>query len=186
MSEQGTIARLGDVLREVLPDDVQLDEATPGRVVRALREMTNGYYDDPATILGTTFDVDCDEVVVLRGVRFASLCEHHLLPFVGLAHVGYLPGPGGRVVGLSKLARLVQCYARRLQVQERMTAQIAEAIVEYLGASGAGVVVVAAHDCMSCRGVLAVGAEMVTSSMLGVFREKPEARAELLRLFGRV
>lgn len=153
---------------------------TPARVARALREMTSGYEEDPAEILGTTFDVACDELVVLRGIRFTSLCEHHMLPFTGTATVGYLPG--ARVVGLSKLARLVLCFARRLQVQERLTRQVARAIMEHLDAAGAGVVVRAHHHCMGCRGVKQPDAEMVTSAMLGAFRDDPAARAELLAL----
>lgn len=157
---------------------------TPDRVARALREMTSGYRDDPAAILARTFDDRCDEMVVVSGVDFTSLCEHHLLPFVGVAHVAYLPGE--RVVGLSKLARLVDCYARRLQVQERMTVQIAEAIAEHLSPRGVGVVVEAHHSCMGCRGVRKPNARMVTSAMHGVFRDEPEARAEFLALIGKV
>ena len=153
---------------------------TPRRVVAALRDMTSGYRDDPAQILSTTFQVSHDELVVLRGIRFSSLCEHHLLPFMGTAAVGYLPG--GRVIGLSKLARLVHCFARRLQVQERMTEQIASALMEHADALGAGVVVRGHHCCMGCRGVRQPDSEMVTSCMLGVMREKPAARAELLAM----
>jgi GTP cyclohydrolase I len=153
---------------------------TPRRVVKALKEMTAGYEEDPAQILSTTFDVLHDEMIILRGVRFQSLCEHHLLPFVGVAHVGYIPTK--RVVGLSKLARLVACYARRLQVQERLTDQVAQAIMQHLRPQGAAVVVDSAHLCMAHRGVRQPDARMVTSCMLGVFRESPEARAEFLRL----
>lgn len=158
-------------------------ENTPMRVARAMAEMTAGRFEDPGTILATTFDADgYDELVLLSGVTFTSLCEHHVLPFQGVAHVGYLPG--NRVVGLSKLARLVDCYAKRLQIQERMTAQIANAINEHLCPRGVGVVVEARHECMACRGVKKDGATMVTSSMLGAFRDTPEARAELLGLIG--
>ena len=153
---------------------------TPRRVVAALRDMTSGYRDDPAQILSTTFQVSHDELVVLRGIRFSSLCEHHLLPFMGTAAVGYLPG--GRVIGLSKLARLVHCFARRLQVQERMTEQIASALMEHADALGAGVVVRGHHCCMGCRGVRQPDSEMVTSCMLGVMRDRPAARAELLAM----
>jgi GTP cyclohydrolase I len=152
---------------------------TPARVVRALTEMTRGYYDDPAEILARTFDITCDEMVVVRRVPFASLCEHHLLRFAGHATVAYIPGD--RVVGLSKLARLVDCFAHRLQVQERMTGQIADAIVEHLDPVGAGVIVTAAHSCMADRGV-GKAADMVTSALRGAMRNEPSARAELLML----
>lgn len=155
---------------------------TPKRVVKALLEMTSGYREDPAKILSTTFAEKHDAMVLLKGIRFQSLCEHHLLPFVGVAHVGYVPHE--RVVGLSKLARLVSCYAKRLQVQERLTDQIAGAIMEHLKPLGAGVVVSSSHSCMAYRGANQPDAEMITSSMLGVLRDKPEARAEFLRLIG--
>lgn len=156
--------------------------ATPGRVARAFAELTQGYAMDPAAILATTFDEKFDEMVVLRGVRFTSLCEHHLLPFTGTATVGYIPSPGGGVVGLSKLARLVECYARRLQVQERMTEQIGDALAEHLSPQGAGVVLRAHHSCMGIRGVRQTEAEMVTSALAGVLRDDPAARAEFLAL----
>jgi GTP cyclohydrolase I len=153
---------------------------TPNRVVRALSEMTAGYSDDPAAILATTFADRCDEMVLVHGIDFTSLCEHHLLPFVGTAAVGYIPGD--RVVGLSKLARLVECYARRLQVQERMTTEIAEAVERYLEPRGVAVTVEAHHSCMGCRGVRKPRARMVTSAMLGAFRDNSAARAEFLAL----
>lgn len=157
---------------------------TPRRVVSALREMTSGYRDDPATILACTFDGDgYDQMIVCRGVDFVSLCEHHLLPFVGICDVGYLPGDG-RVVGLSKMARLVECFARRFQVQERMTQQIASAMDDHLRPAGVGVIVRASHACMACRGVRKANAEMVTSAMLGAFRDDPSARAEFLAMTG--
>ncbi len=150
---------------------------TPARVAKAWREMTSGYDDDPAAILARTFDESSDEMIVLRGIAFHSTCEHHLLPFHGTATVGYLPG---KVVGISKLARLVECFARRLQIQERMTRQIAEAIEEHLDARGAGVIVRAHHLCMGCRGVRQQETEMVTSAMLGTLRSDPKSRAEFL------
>lgn len=153
---------------------------TPSRVVKALQEMTDGYGMDAAEILSRTFEDTCDEMVVVRGIEFTSLCEHHLLPFVGTAAVGYVPGD--RIVGLSKLARLVDCYAHRLQVQERMTGQIADAINLHLHPQGVGVIVRARHSCMGCRGVRKPDAEMVTSSMLGVLRNKPAARAEFMAM----
>jgi len=153
---------------------------TPKRVVKAFREMTEGYRLEPGDVLGTTFDVgDCDELVVVSGIHFDSLCEHHLLPFSGTAAVGYLPGE--RVVGLSKVARLVELYARRLQVQERMTTQIATAIMEHLNAQAAGVVLSGTHSCMSCRGVRK-RATMTTSAMFGRLRDEHALRAEFLRL----
>lgn len=154
---------------------------TPKRVVKAFGEMTDGYALDPAVVLGTTFDVgNCDELVLVTGIEFTSLCEHHLLPFVGTASVGYLPG--ARVVGLSKLARLVDLYAHRLQVQERLTTQVATAIMQHLDAQAAGVVITAHHSCMSCRGVRKPTARMTTSAMLGKLRDDPAMRAEFLRL----
>lgn len=152
---------------------------TPRRVVRAWREMTAGYREDPAAILSRTFEETSDEMVILRGVSFYSTCEHHMLPFYGVVSVGYLPG---KVVGISKLARLVHCFARRLQIQERMTRQIAEAIAQHLDARGVGVIVAAHHLCMGCRGVRQASTEMVTSSMLGTLRNDPVSRSEFLRL----
>ena len=155
---------------------------TPARVCKALQEMTEGYREDPKAILSKTFEHSTDEIVCVRGIRFTSVCEHHLLPFVGTATVAYLPGP--RIVGLSKLARLVLCYAKRLQIQERLTQDIASAIMQHLDAHGAAVVVRAQHLCMGCRGVKQPDAEMVTSAMLGRFRESPASRAEVLALMG--
>ena len=152
---------------------------TPSRVVKAWREMTAGYDEDPAEILSRTFEETSDEMIILRGISFYSTCEHHLLPFRGEAQVGYLPG---RVVGISKLARLVNCFARRLQIQERMTRQIAEAIETHLDAKGVGVVLRAHHLCMGCRGVKQEETEMITSSMLGKLRRDPSTRSEFLRL----
>lgn len=153
---------------------------TPARVLKAIGEMTSGYREDPKTILAKTFDVDCDELVIVTGITFTSMCEHHMLPFVGVVDVGYLPGD--RVVGLSKIPRLVECFARRLQVQERMTNQIAQAIVDHLDSPGAAVVVRASHSCMACRGVRQANADMVTSAMLGRFRENSVLRGEFLDL----
>lgn len=156
---------------------------TPGRVVRALREMTAGMAEDPAEILATTFDGDGHEsMVVLRQIEFTSLCEHHLLPFSGTADVGYIAQ--GRVVGISKLARLVECYARRPQLQERMTDQIADALQKYLQPKGVGVVVRAHHSCMGCRGVRKPSAEMVTSSLRDYILDMDRARMEFLGLAG--
>lgn len=159
---------------------------TPSRVVRALVEMTQGYNEDPKEILSKVFEETYDQIVLVRGVPFVSTCEHHLMTFSGTADVGYLPsgdgGEGDGVVGLSKLARLVDCFARRLQVQERLTVQIADAIEEHLNTDGVGVIIRAEHSCMACRGVRKPGAQMVTSVMYGVFRDEPEARQEFLTL----
>lgn len=152
---------------------------TPRRVIKAWAEMTAGYAENPAVVLGTTFNEACDQLVAVTGIEFVSLCEHHVLPFTGHASIGYLPGD--RVVGLSKLGRIVDTFARRLQVQERMTQQIADAIQEHLKPQGVAVVVRGQHSCMSCRGVQK-RAEMVTSSMLGMFRYNESLRNEFLAL----
>ncbi len=165
-----------------LGEDPQRDglRETPARVARAWRELTEGYAQDPQVILDATFDVGpYDQMVVVRDIEFWSLCEHHLLPFHGMACVGYLPSK--RVVGLSKIGRLVQCFARRLQVQERMTQQVAEAMHSTLEPLGVGVIVRATHTCMAMRGVR-LGGEMVTSALLGRFREDAILRAEFLTL----
>lgn len=180
-----TVKRLAPHLAELLKAlgaNAEACDNTPARFCKALIEMTCGGREDPREILSKQFEEKSDELVLLRGIGFSSLCEHHLLPFVGVAHVGYLPGSAGRVVGLSKLARLVECFACRLQLQERMTRQIAEALSEHLDAYGAAVVVEARHSCMACRGVRKATATMVTSSMLGAFREDRTLRAEFLRL----
>ena len=154
---------------------------TPRRVVAALREMTSGYNESPSEILSKTFEETSDELIVLRGIEFYSICEHHLLPFYGTVSVGYLPG---EVVGISKLARLVHCFARRLQIQERLTGQIAGAISEHLHARGVAVIVTAHHLCMGCRGVKQPSTELVTSAMLGTLRDDAVTRAEFLQLCG--
>lgn len=173
------VVRLLEHIGEDPTRDGLLD--TPRRVVKAWRELTVGYTMDPAEILATTFDVTCDEMITVRRVPFSSLCEHHILPFHGHATVAYIPSPGGRIVGLSKLARLVDCYARRLQVQERLTAQIADAIDEHLQPIGVGVIVTASHTCMSMRGIGKPG-EMVTSKLTGALRNDAAARAEFMHL----
>lgn len=155
---------------------------TPRRVVAALREMTSGMTEDPARHLATTFAADYDEVVIVDGIRFTSLCEHHLLPFTGLAHVAYKPGENGRVVGLSKIPRVVEGFARRPQLQEQLTKQIADALEANLAPAGVAVVVRAAHSCMGCRGVRQPDARMTTSEMRGLFRDDARARAEVLAL----
>ena len=151
---------------------------TPDRVVRAWEEMTEGYRRSPEEILARDFEGQgYDEMIVCRSIEFSSTCEHHLLPFMGIAHVGYVPKQ--RVVGLSKLARLVDCFAKRLQIQEQMTKQIADALTVNLKPKGVAVVIVAKHLCMSCRGVSKHQSEMVTCSLAGIFL-KPEVRAEFM------
>jgi GTP cyclohydrolase I len=154
---------------------------TPERVCKALREMTAGYRQDPKVILGTTFDGEgYDQMVVLRDIEVSSMCEHHMLPFYGKAVVAYIPGE--RVVGLSKLARLVDCYAHRLQIQERLTRQIAEALNQHLTPLGYGVVIRAHHMCMSCRGVRKLNTDMVTSALGGLMKTDASARSEFMGL----
>lgn len=153
---------------------------TPNRVARAYAELFSGLRDDPRQHLRTVFNEPCDEVVLLRDIEFHSMCEHHLLPFTGRAHVAYLPA--GRIVGLSKLARLVEGFARRPQVQERLTSQIADALMEELQPVGAACVVEAVHTCMTLRGVKKNGSTMVTSALRGIFKDNPASRAEVLSL----
>jgi GTP cyclohydrolase I len=157
---------------------------TPERIARAYREYFSGYDEDPVALLQRTFEaVDgYDEIVVLKDIRFESHCEHHIAPFIGKVHVAYLPRQ--RVVGISKLARLVDVYAKRLQIQEKMTSQIANTLDEILQPKGVAVVIEAAHQCMTTRGVHKPGVTMVTSRMLGVFREDPSSRREVLAMIG--
>jgi GTP cyclohydrolase I len=154
---------------------------TPKRVVKSWAELYSGYDQDPAKILSTCFvDGACDEIVILKNIEFSSMCEHHVLPFVGSVDVAYIPN--GKVVGLSKIARLVECFAKRLQIQEKMTSQISDAINTNLKPKGVAVVIRAHHQCMSCRGVKKHQTTMITSSMVGVFRDDLNARQEFLRL----
>ncbi|HUL07458.1 MAG TPA: GTP cyclohydrolase I FolE [Candidatus Acidoferrum sp.] len=155
---------------------------TPDRVVRAYKEFFSGYDVDPVDFLKRTFsEIDgYDELIVLRDIRFESHCEHHLAPIIGRAHIGYLPNK--RVVGISKLARVLEAYARRLQIQEKLTAQVAKTIQEVLQPRGVGVIIDAAHQCMTTRGVHKPGMSMVTSHMLGSFRTDPSTRREFLAI----
>jgi len=155
-------------------------QATPHRVAAMYGELFSGVDDDPGKYLTVTFAVDHDEMVMVRDIPFASLCEHHMVPFIGKAHVGYIPGDDGRVTGLSKLARLVDGYARRLQVQERMTTQIADTMEKVLAPRGVLVVVEAEHLCMSMRGVKKPGTLTITSAVRGLFRDDPRTRAEAM------
>jgi len=157
---------------------------TPDRVARAYQEFFSGYDVDPMDFLKRTFtEIDgYDELIVLRDIRFESHCEHHLAPIIGRAHIGYLPNK--RVVGISKLARVLEAYARRLQIQEKLTAQVANTIQDVLQPRGVGVIIDAAHQCMTTRGVHKPGMSMVTSHMLGSFRSDPSTRREFLSIVG--
>jgi GTP cyclohydrolase I len=157
---------------------------TPKRVARAYEEFFAGYAEDPVALLARSFEETegYDEMVVLRDIRLESYCEHHMVPIVGRAHLAYLPA--GRVVGISKLARVVDAYAKRLQIQEKLTAQIANSINEVLQPKGVAVVIEAAHQCMTTRGVHKHGVAMVTSRMLGAFRDDPSTRREFLAMIG--
>ncbi len=178
-------ARIGAAVREILlaigedPDREGLAR-TPARVAAAYTELFAGLREDPRRHLAVTFDEQHRELVVLRDIPFASVCEHHLLPFTGHAHIGYVPR--GRVVGLSKLARLVEGYARRPQVQERLTSEIADVLMEALQPDGCGVVIEATHTCMTIRGIQKPGATMVTSAIRGSFQRRPETRAEFFAI----
>jgi GTP cyclohydrolase IA len=184
--EQATTEELySEVLRR-LGEDPERDGLlkTPERVVKSMTFLTRGYTQDPTELLrGALFDVDYDEMVIVRDIEFYSLCEHHMLPFFGKAHVAYIPQ--GKVIGLSKVARLVDLFARRLQVQERMTRQIADAIVEAIAPQGVGVVVEAQHLCMMMRGVEKQHSMTTTSAMLGGFRNAAQTRNEFLSLIRR-
>jgi GTP cyclohydrolase I len=179
------VPRIEKAVREILfaigenPDREGLLK-TPNRVARAYGELMAGLHEDPRTHLRTVFHERYDEVVLLRDIEFHSLCEHHLLPFTGRAHVAYLPD--GKVVGLSKLARLVEGFARRPQVQERLTTQIADALMEELNPIGAAAVVEATHTCMTIRGAKKPGSLMITSALRGIFKENPASREEILTL----
>src|SRR3954465_14574604 len=154
---------------------------TPARVARAYAEMTAGLHQHPAEVLTTVFDIGHDEMVLVRDIELWSICEHHLVPFTGVAHVGYIPNENGRITGLSKLARLVDVYAKRPQVQERLTTQVADALVEILEARGAIVVIEAEHLCMTMRGVRKPGSKTVTSAVRGTMHNAA-TRAEAMSL----
>ena len=180
------IADLVDSLLVELGEDPDRQglRATPERVSRALRELSDGYRVTPEEVISdAVFDQDYDEMVVVKDIDFYSLCEHHMLPFFGHVHVGYLPK--GKVVGLSKIPRLVEVFSHRLQIQEQMTREIAEALNTALAPRGVGIVVEARHLCMEMRGVEAPGGRMMTSCMLGTFRRDPRTRAEFLDLVKR-
>jgi GTP cyclohydrolase I len=178
-------ARIEAAVREILtavgedPDREGLRE-TPARVARMYAELFSGLRDDPRTHLSRTFTQKYDEMVLVKDVCFASMCEHHLLPFMGKAHVAYLPN--GKIVGLSKIPRVIESLAHRPQVQERMTEELADLLMGELGARGVGVVLEATHTCMAIRGVRKTGSVMTTSAMRGAFREKQSTRSELMAL----
>ena len=186
MDERSPGSQIPEAVRTLLvelgedPDRAGLAR-TPDRVRRMYAELTEGYHTDPDALLNdAAFDVDYDEMVVVRDIEFFSLCEHHLLPFFGKAHVAYIPG--GRIVGLSKLPRIVEMFARRLQVQERLTEQVAKAIEEVLAPRGVGVVIEAFHMCMMMRGVEKQNSRTITSALRGVFRDDGKTREEFLHL----
>ncbi|MCG3129983.1 MAG: GTP cyclohydrolase 1 [Phycisphaerae bacterium] len=177
--------RIARAVREILisvgenPDREGLRD-TPQRVARMYEELFSGLAENPADLLSTSFTERYDELVVLRDISFNSICEHHLMPFEGKAHVAYLPD--GKVAGISKLARVVEAFARRPQVQERLTTQIAGLLMERLEAKGVAVVISAVHTCMTCRGVRKPGSVMITSAVLGLCRSDPRTRAEVMSL----
>ncbi len=178
--------RIEAAVREILAavgEDPERDglQRTPGRVARMYEELFAGFEENPADHLEVTFAADHDEMVMVRDIPFASLCEHHMVPFMGRAHVAYIPGSDGRITGLSKLARLVDGYAKRLQVQERMTSQIADAIELALDPKGVLVVIEAEHLCMSMRGVKKSGTSTVTSAVRGLFRSDTSTRSEAMQ-----
>lgn len=182
------LPRIEKAVREILiaigedPDREGLKK-TPGRVARMYQELFAGLRQDPETHLAAMFDEDHHEMVVLRDIAFNSVCEHHLMPFMGKAHIAYIPG--GKVLGLSKLARIVDVFAHRPQVQERLTSQIADLLCEKLKVSGCAVVIEAEHTCMTCRGVRKPGSSMVTSALRGVMKDSASTRAETLSLLHR-
>ncbi|MFN8583475.1 MAG: GTP cyclohydrolase I FolE, partial [Gemmatimonadaceae bacterium] len=179
------LPRIASAVRELLlavgenPDREGLRD-TPQRVARMYEELFGGLHEDPAQHLTTSFTERYDELVVLRDIPFNSICEHHLMPFEGKAHVAYLPD--GRVAGISKLARVVEAFARRPQVQERLTTQIANLLMEKLEAKGVAVVIQVTHTCMTCRGVRKPGSLMITSAVRGICRSDPRTRAEVMSL----
>jgi len=183
MSEDGSIANLIAKILEQIGEDAGREglERTPDRVEKALRYLTSGYGQDAKEILNDAMFVeDYDEMVIVKDIDFSSLCEHHLLPFIGKCHVAYMPGR--KIVGLSKIPRLVEMFSRRLQVQERLTTQIANTISEILQPRGVAVVMEAVHLCMLMRGVEKQNSKAITSAMLGSFRDRAETRAEFMDL----
>jgi GTP cyclohydrolase I len=179
------IERIKKAVKEILlavGEDVEREglKKTPERVARMYSELLGGMQEDPKKHLRSIFTEDYDEIVLLRDIPFYSICEHHLMPFIGSAHVAYLPS--GAVLGVSKLARIVDCFARRLQTQERLTYQIADFIMNSLKPKGVAVVLKASHSCMTIRGIKKPGSVMVTSALRGIFRRDPKSRNEVMSL----
>lgn len=181
------LARIEKAVREILiaigedPDREGLLK-TPARVARAYAELFAGLRVDPALVLSTTFEANHEELVLVRDIDVMSVCEHHLLPFRGVAHIGYIPGEHGRITGLSKLARLVEVHARRPQVQERLTSQIADVLMASLGPRGVIAVLECEHMCMAMRGIQKSGSKTITSAVRGIFQEDAKSRAEAMSL----
>jgi GTP cyclohydrolase I len=178
-------ARIEKAVREILSavgEDLNREglKDTPARVARMYGELLAGMHDDPNTHISRVFNENYDEIVLLRDIPFYSICEHHLMPFIGSAHVAYLPS--GKILGVSKLARIVDCFARRLQTQERLTYQIADCLMSNLKPQGVAVVLEAAHSCMTIRGIKKPGSVMVTSAVRGLFRKDPRSRNEIMSL----
>ena len=178
-------AKIEKAVREILSavgEDLNRDglKDTPARVARMYGELLAGMHDDPNTHISRVFNENYDEIVLLRDIPFYSMCEHHLMPFIGSAHVAYLPS--GKILGVSKLARIVDCFARRLQTQERLTYQIADCLMSNLKPLGVAVVLEAAHSCMTIRGIKKPGSVMVTSAVRGLFRKDPRSRNEIMSL----
>ena len=179
------VAKIAKAVKEILlavGEDIEREgiKGTPERVARMYAELLSGMGEDPKQHLRSVFTENYDEIVLLRDIPFYSICEHHLMPFIGSAHVAYLPA--GVVLGVSKLARIVDCFARRLQVQERLTDQIADFIMESLKPRGVAVVLEASHSCMTIRGIKKPGSIMVTSSLRGIFKRDPKSRGEIMSL----
>ncbi|WP_088987279.1 GTP cyclohydrolase I FolE [Micromonospora chokoriensis] len=181
------LGRIEKAVREILiavgedPDRDGLQQ-TPARVARAYAELFAGLRVDPAQVLSTTFEANHEELVIVRDIDVMSLCEHHLLPFRGSAHIGYIPGPDGRITGLSKLARLVEVFARRPQVQERLTSQVADLLMSKLEPRGVVVVLECEHMCMAMRGIQKSGAKTITSAVRGILQSDSKSRAEAMAL----
>jgi GTP cyclohydrolase I len=179
------IKRIEKAVKEILlavGEDVEREglKKTPARVANMYAELLAGMHEDPKQHLRSVFTEDYDEIVLLRDIPFYSICEHHLMPFIGSAHIAYLPSGG--ILGVSKLARIVDCFARRLQTQERLTGQIADFIMNNLKPRGVAVVLEASHSCMTIRGIKKPGSVMVTSALRGIFRRDPKSRSEIMSL----
>jgi GTP cyclohydrolase I len=185
MTKKIDAAKIENAIRDILQalgEDTAREgiKLTPKRVAGMYAELLAGSNEDPADCVKSVFKEKCDEIILLRDIPFYSICEHHLMPFIGKAHVAYLPAE--YVVGVSKLARIVDCFARRLQVQERLTAQIADFLNEHLKPKGVAIVLEASHSCMTIRGIKKPGSVMVTSALRGIFKKDPRSRAEVLSL----